>query len=195
MATVPIPEGATVGNLVSIPEGATIGEPVSGNQPSGISAGGGTAKSYAQMALQNSPSGADPHNPGNPNLNAVPESERAGVNDAALGTQAGVLAGQGAAAGAEALGAKALNSALSYLGLGAKTAKTAQAAGEVATGLVDQHGNPIMRAVQAAEPEVRPMLQKLLAHPAVQAGLKEAGKDLLKSAGFGAGYEVLHHLF
>ena len=51
--------------------------------------------SYSAMAIANSPSGADPHNPGNPNLNAVPTSERANVNNRALATQASVLAGQG----------------------------------------------------------------------------------------------------
>lgn len=47
--------------------------------------------SYAAMGLANAPSGADPHNPGNPNLNAVPESERGNVNDAALTTQVASL--------------------------------------------------------------------------------------------------------
>ena len=47
--------------------------------------------SYLGLALSNSPTGADPHNPGNPNLNAIPESEREKVNDRALGTQLSVL--------------------------------------------------------------------------------------------------------
>lgn len=57
--------------------------------------------SYSTMALSNSPSGADPHNPGNPNLNAIPESERENINTNALSTavattpflEAGPLAG------------------------------------------------------------------------------------------------------
>lgn len=48
---------------------------------------------YSNLALQNSPSGADPHNPGNPNLNAVPQSERGKVNDRALGTQLASIGG------------------------------------------------------------------------------------------------------
>ena len=51
--------------------------------------------SYSAMAISNMPTGADPHNPGNPNLNAVPTSERGRVNDSALATQSGVLAAQG----------------------------------------------------------------------------------------------------
>lgn len=51
---------------------------------------GGGQPSYTALALQNSPSGADPHNPGNPNLNAVPESEREGVNTK-LATTQGVM--------------------------------------------------------------------------------------------------------
>lgn len=43
--------------------------------------------SYAAMGLANSPSGADPHNPGNPNLNAVPESERDNINSNLAATQ------------------------------------------------------------------------------------------------------------
>lgn len=42
--------------------------------------------SYTAMAIANSPSGADPHNPGNPNLNAIPESERTQVGTNALST-------------------------------------------------------------------------------------------------------------
>jgi hypothetical protein len=118
-----------------------------------------------------------------------PEQMQAAAGTAA-GLEGGRLLGKGAVAG----GAKVVNNALSYLGLGAKAAEAAPAAKEVATGLLDAHGQPIMRAVAAAEPEIQSTLQKILSHPAVQAGLKEAGKDILKATGFGAGYEVLHHL-
>lgn len=37
--------------------------------------------SYSAMAVGNAPSGADPHNPANPNLNAIPEEEREGVQN------------------------------------------------------------------------------------------------------------------
>jgi hypothetical protein len=184
----PAPTGKTYlddqGNPMAAPQATPA-------QPRGVKAGGGHAASYLDMAIQNSPSGADPHNPGNPNLNAVPESERENVNDAALKTQAATLAGQGVSAGVEAAmpaGTRALTSALSYLGLGEKAAQTG---GQVATGLLDPAGNPIMRAV---EPEVRPVLQKLLAHPAVQKGLQTAGKEIFKGLGITAGYEIFKHL-
>lgn len=69
---------------------------------------GGGQPSYTALALQNSPSGADPHNPGNPNLNAVPESEREGVNDSAFDTALATAplvgpAGRAAAEGAPGL--------------------------------------------------------------------------------------------
>ena len=50
--------------------------------------------SYSAMALSNSPSGADPHNPGNPNLNAVPASQRESVNNRALAIQSAVIGGE-----------------------------------------------------------------------------------------------------
>jgi hypothetical protein len=66
--------------------GKALEPPPEQQQPSGVHAGGGKYNSYLDMALGNSPSGADPHNPGNPNLNAVPESERGNVNDTAMNT-------------------------------------------------------------------------------------------------------------
>lgn len=48
-------------------------------------------QNYDALALSNSPSGADPHNPGNPNLNAVPESERENANNTALTYQVASL--------------------------------------------------------------------------------------------------------
>ena len=172
-------------------EQEAVGGDYSNEQASRVSKDAKMNPSYSALALENSPSGADRHNPGNPNLNAVPESERAAVNTAALKTQAATLAGQGISTGVEAAmpaGTRALTSALSYLGLGAKAA---QASGQVATGLLDAAGNPIMRAV---EPEVRPVLQKLLTHPAVQKGLQTAGKEIFKGLGITAGYEIFKHL-
>lgn len=49
--------------------------------------------SYSALAIRNSPTGADPHNPGNPNLNAVPASELGKVNDRALETQMASIGG------------------------------------------------------------------------------------------------------
>jgi hypothetical protein len=46
--------------------------------PSGLPGGGNP--SYAAMAVENSPSGADPHNPANPNQQAMPAEMRPEVN-------------------------------------------------------------------------------------------------------------------
>lgn len=103
--------------------------------------------------------------------------------------QGGVDIGLGALGGA-ALGP--LDNALKYLGFGAKAAKAAE---PVATGLLDQYGSPIFRAL---EPEVRPIVQKLLSHEAVQKGLKIAGQELLKGALYTGGgtalYKAVHYL-
>lgn len=49
--------------------------------------------SYAGLAVSNSPTGADPHNPGNPNLSAIPQSEREAVSNRAFGTQFASIGG------------------------------------------------------------------------------------------------------
>ena len=54
--------------------------------------------SYAAMAVGHVPGGADPHNPGNPNLNALPPETREGVSTSLAKSQAGILAGQGVGA-------------------------------------------------------------------------------------------------
>lgn len=110
------------------------------------------------------------------------------------GKKAGTIQGgvdiAAGAVGGVSLGA--LDTALKYLGFGAKAAKAAE---PVATGLLDQYGSPILRAV---EPEIRPVIEKLLSHEAVQKGLQEAGKEILKGSLYGIGgagaYKVLHHL-
>jgi hypothetical protein len=66
-------------------------------------AGAGMKPSYLTMALSNAPSGADPHNPGNPNLNAVPQNMRRTISSGLAKTQTGILAGQGLSAGAGAV--------------------------------------------------------------------------------------------
>lgn len=68
----------------------------------------GVNPSYLGLAASNSPSGADPHNPGNPNLNAIPGSERGRVNDTALTTQLSSFAGAPFANAAVAGSAKPL---------------------------------------------------------------------------------------
>src|SRR6185312_12367529 len=92
-ATVPIPQGATIGNpnAVPIPEGASIGQPAP--QPE-------DKRSFLQIALDNSPSGADPQNPGNPTqqgLNQMSPEDRASAQKS-LAATAAVTAG-GALAG------------------------------------------------------------------------------------------------
>ena len=43
-------------------------------------AGAKMQPNWTALALEHTPSGADPHNPGNPNMNAIPESARGDVN-------------------------------------------------------------------------------------------------------------------
>lgn len=115
--------------------------------------------SYAAMAVGHVPTGADPHNPGNPNLNAVPESERKMVNDRALATQASILAGQGAGA----LAGKALAPTI--------TSET------VPTGILGPHGEQIMREGLKYGPSA---VQKAISNP--------MARQILKWVGEGVGY-------
>src|SRR5271154_3419685 len=91
----PIPKGAQVG--MPIPSGASIGEDVTNPdvmlekaqgqaQETPATAGAKMQPNNLGLAIENSPTGADPHNPGNPNLNAVPESERKSVSDTMANT-------------------------------------------------------------------------------------------------------------
>jgi len=111
-------------------------------------------------------------------------------NVAAPGAAGMIEGGRAAASG----GAAALNSALKYLGFGAKAAEAAPAVNKVASGIVDQYGQPFMKLVQSVEPEVQPMMHKILTNPKVQDAIRFAGKEILKGVGLGAGYEVLHKL-
>lgn len=94
-AGMPIPKGAQVGQ--PIPSGASIGEDITNPDAMLAKAQGQAQETPATaaakmhpnnlaLAMENSPTGADPHNPGNPNLNAVPESERKNVNDTMANT-------------------------------------------------------------------------------------------------------------
>lgn len=81
----------------------------------------GGQPSFTATALSNSPSGADPHNPGNPNLDAVPESAREDVNDSAFKTALGTtpLVGPAGRAAAEGVpGVMRLGRALIGAGAG-----------------------------------------------------------------------------
>ena len=68
-------------------------------------AASGMKPSYSTMAITNAPSGADPHNPGNPNLNAVPPSLRQAISSSLAKQQASALVGEGlGAAGGAVVG-------------------------------------------------------------------------------------------
>lgn len=127
-------------------------------------------------------------------MSGQPQSTPEDQSNFEQGKQAGTIQG-GADIGLGALGGAAigpLDTALKYLGFGAKAAKAAE---PVATGLLDQYGSPIFRAL---EPEVKPIVQKLLSHEAVQKGLKIAGQELLKGALYTGGgtalYKAVHYL-
>lgn len=109
----PIPKGAQVGQ--PIPSGASIGEDIT-NPDAMLAKAQGQAQetpataaakmqpNYAALMLENSPSGADPHNPGNPNLNAIPETERKEVSDTLANTALATTPLMGAVGSAAAEG-------------------------------------------------------------------------------------------
>jgi hypothetical protein len=115
--------------------------------------------SYSAMALANSPSGADPHNPGNPNLNALPPEMRESVSTSLAKKQAGILAGQGLGA----LAGKAFAPTI--------TSET------VPTGLLGPSREELTKVVTKYGPSA---VQKALANP--------MAKQILKWVGEGVGY-------
>lgn len=125
--------------------------------------------SYAALAMANSPTGADPHNPGNPNLSAVPASERSGVNSRALATQASILGGQGVGA----LAGKALAPTV-----------TSEA---VSTGILGPHGEEIMREGMKYGPSA---VQKALTNPMARQILKWVGEGV----GYAAAWKAIESL-
>lgn len=120
---------------------------------------------YDALALANSPTGADPHNPGNPNLGAVPGSERASVNARALATQASVLGTQGVGA----LAGKALAPTI--------TSET------VSTGILGPSGEEIMRQGLKYGPSA---VAKAVSHPVAQQILKWVGHGIAAGAAWKA---------
>ena len=147
--------------------GSTSAPPTTTPNVSGPHAGGGKYNSYMDMAIGNSPSGADPQNPGNPNLNAVPESERGNVNDNALATAV-------ATTPITAL----VGPALEWLGIGGKAAsEAAPAVKQVGTGLFDQFGKEVMK--DGAAPEVKAVASKIFQNPAVQKAVKTVVRKLV----------------
>jgi hypothetical protein len=128
---------------------------------------------YDALALTNMPTGADPHNPGNPNLNAVPASERQSVNNQALATQASVLAGQGGSALAGKLMAPTV------------TSQT------IGTGILGPGGEEIMREGVKYGPSA---VAKAMSNPAARKILEWVGHGVLGTVGGGAAWKALKTL-
>jgi hypothetical protein len=129
--------------------------------------------SYSAMALANSPSGADPHNPGNPNLNAISPEMRTPVSTGLAATQAGILAGQGMGA----LAGKALGPTI--------TSET------VPTGIFGPNGEEIMREGMKYGPSA---VSKALANPAAKKIFDWIGTGVLGTATIGGGWKALKAL-
>jgi len=147
-------------------------------------ASAGMKPSYAAMGITNAPTGADPHNPANPNVNAIvpgaslakPENmepAREKVSTGLAATQAGVLAGQGMNAGAGAVIGK----------LTAPTVSTEM----VESGLLGPSGKALFKEVTKYGPS---SMQKALATPTAQAILKMVGHGIT----FGAGWKLIEAL-
>ena len=129
--------------------------------------------SYMAMALANAPSGADPHNPGNPNLNALSPEMREPVSTGLAKTQASMLAGQGLQAGMAKLLAPSVGSVA------------------VPTGIFGPGGEEIMREGIKYGPSA---VSKALANPAARKILEWVGHGVLGSVGAGAGWKALKAL-
>jgi len=147
-------------------------------------AASGMKPSYAAMGITNAPTGADPHNPANPNVNAIvpgaslAKPENMGPAREAISTelakkQAGILAGQGLASGAGAVIGK----------LTAPVATTEM----VETGLLGPTGKALFKEVTKYGPSA---MQKTLSTPAAQAILKLVGHGIT----FGAGWKLMEAL-
>lgn len=121
--------------------------------------------SYSAMAVGHMPTGADPHNPGNPNLKAIPESERQSVNNRALATQASILAGQGAGAGIS------------------KALAPSVASEVVGTGILGPSGEEIMREGLKYGPSAA---ARAISNPMAQQILKWVGKGVALGAAWKA---------
>jgi hypothetical protein len=117
--------------------------------------------SYSAMAVGHVPTGADPHNPGNPNLNALPPETRQAISSSLAKTQAGVLAGQGLGAGIEAGASKLLAPTV--------TSET------VGTGILGPTGEEIMREGLKYGPS---KVAKALSNPMAKEILKWVGKGI-----------------
>jgi len=133
--------------------------------------------SYSAMALGHVPGGADPHNPGNPNLNAIPESERQMINNRAFATQASTLAGQGIGAGVEAGVAKLMAPSV--------------VREIVSTGILGPGGKELMRESVKYGPSA---MAKALSNPAAKKILEWVGHGVLGAVGGGAAWKAIKAL-
>lgn len=125
--------------------------------------------SYLDMAIQNSPSGADPQNAGNPNLNAIPEGARKDVN------------GDMAATALATTPVDLVGAALGWMGLGGKAAEATPAVQKAGTGILDQYGNEIFHDVPI---EVKKAASNILQHPLVQSVIRRVvGEELGRHVG------------
>jgi hypothetical protein len=140
----------------------------------------GMKPSYAAMGITNAPTGADPHNPANPNVNAIvpgaslakPEimdKQREAVSTPLAAGQASVLGSQGLSA----LIGKAL----------APVASTEM----VPSGLLGPSGKALFKEVTKYGPSA---MQKALSTPTAQAILKMVGHGIT----FGAGWKLIEAL-
>lgn len=133
--------------------------------------------SYSALAVGNSPSGADPHNPGNPNLNAVPQNLRQAITSSLAKKQAGILAGEGLGVAGGAV-------------IGKLTAPTLLTE-SVATGLFGPDGQEIVREGIKYGPSA---IQKAAANPAAKKILQWVGSGVLGTATLGGGWKALKAL-
>jgi hypothetical protein len=140
----------------------------------------GMKPSYAAMGITNAPTGADPHNPGNPNVGAIvpgaslakPEDMTAARERVSTGlakTEATNLVGEGVAAGAGAL-------------LGKITAPTITKE-MVDSGLLGPTGKALYREAVKYGPSA---LDKALANPMAKQILKYVGHGLAATAAWKA---------
>ncbi len=125
--------------------------------------------SYTAMAVANAPGGADPHNPGNPNLNALPPETRQAVSSSLAKAQAGILAGQGLGAGIGAVGSKLLAPSVT--------------ADIVPTGILGPSGEEFMRESLKYGPSAA---AKALSNPIAQQILKWVGHGVAMRAAWEA---------
>jgi hypothetical protein len=133
--------------------------------------------SYATMALSNAPTGADPHNPSNPNLSALPPEMRQQVSSSLAKTQAGALVGEG-------LGSAA------YAGASKLLAPTVTKE-IVKMGILGPGGKELMRESVKYGPSA---MSKALSNPVAKQILQWVGHGLVGTTTAAAGWKALEAL-